>query len=57
MIRIQKNPINSEQRKEKNKAFPGPSSNANCVYQSKDMNLSRFISHNKSNIDYKNQYN
>eukprot|EP00347_Sterkiella_histriomuscorum_P019705 403340603 len=30
---------------------------ANSVYQSKNMNLSRFISSNKSQIDFKNYYN
>jgi len=30
---------------------------ANSVYQSKNMNLSRFISSNKSHIDFKNQFN
>jgi hypothetical protein len=30
---------------------------ANSVYQSKNMNLSRFISSHKSKVDFKNYYN
>ena len=36
---------------------PISTQNVNCVYTSSRMELSRYISNNKSNVDYKNSYN
>ena len=36
---------------------PIAANNVNSVYTSSKMELSRYISNNKSNVDYKNSYN